>query len=245
MKTKNIFARFCFTLSMSTLMAASIWAANPEETPARMISVVRSDSRTGRLVRSVVVSARAVNRRTMALPAAPGTIPETPVPAGLNELVATIAARHELSPQLIHAVIKTESNYNPYAVSPKGALGLMQLMPSTARRFSVDHVFDPVENIEGGARYLKYLLDLYDGNYPLTLAAYNAGEAAVAKYNGIPPFPETRNYVVQVKNNLEKLTAAQAQQAPLPEAQPASPPSGPTHVQELVDADGAVRYVSR
>ncbi len=224
-------------------MAASTWAASPEEAPARMISVVRSDSRTGRLVRSVVVSARAVKPRSIA--SAPAE-PDTPIPTGLNQLVATVAARHDLSPQLIHAVIKTESNYNPYAISPKGALGLMQLMPSTARRFSVDHVFDPQENIEGGARYLKYLLELYNGDYPLALAAYNAGEAAVAKYNGIPPFPETRNYVVQVKNNLQKLAAAaQAQQAPPPAAQPAPPPSGPTHVQEVVDADGAVRYVSR
>ena len=228
-------------------MAASTWAASPEEAPTRMISVVRSDSRTGRLVRSVVVSARAVKPRAVApVSAGPAAEPETSIPTGLNELVATVAARHDLSPQLIHAVIKTESNYNPYAISPKGALGLMQLMPSTARRFSVDHVFDPQENIEGGARYLKYLLELYNGDYPLALAAYNAGEAAVAKYNGIPPFPETQNYVVQVKNNLDKLAAAaQAQQAPAPAVQPAPLPPGPTHVQEVVDADGAVRYVSR
>ncbi len=160
--------------------------------------------------------------------------------------MATVAARHDLSPQLIHAVIKTESNYNPYAISPKGALGLMQLMPSTARRFSVDHVFDPQENIEGGARYLKYLLELYNGDYPLALAAYNAGEAAVAKYNGIPPFPETQNYVVQVKNNLEKLAPPRRRKRrlhPRPNLRPLRP--GPTHVQEVVDADGAVRYVSR
>ncbi|MDR3701188.1 MAG: lytic transglycosylase domain-containing protein [Candidatus Sulfopaludibacter sp.] len=218
-------------------MAASSWAASPDVAPARMTSVVRSDSRTGRLVRSVVVSNRAVNQSAEQA---------TPIPSGLNELVESIAARHDLSPQLIHAVIKTESNYNPHAISPKGALGLMQLMPSTARRFSVSHVFDPVENIEGGARYLKYLLELYDGDCPLALAAYNAGEAAVAKYNGIPPFPETQNYVVQVKNNLEKLAAAaQALQAPPSAVQPPPPPSGPTHVQEVVDADGTVRYVSR
>jgi soluble lytic murein transglycosylase-like protein len=145
-------------------------------------------------------------------------------------------------------VIKVESNYNPNAVSSKGALGLMQLIPSTARRFGVDHVFDPVENIQGGARYLKYLVDLYGAdNYPLVLAAYNAGEAAVAKYNGIPPFPETQNYVIQVKNTLEKLAAAaKAKRAPLPAVQTApAGPSGPTHVQEVVGPDGTVRYVSR
>ncbi len=223
-------------------MVATTWAASPQDAPPRMTSIVRADARTGKLVRSVVVSAHVVSPRTLA--AAPAEL-ETPVPSGLNELVESIAARHDVSPQLIHAVIKAESNYNPSAISPKGALGLMQLMPSTARRFSVSHVFDPVENIEGGARYLKYLLELYRGDYPLALAAYNAGEAAVAKYNGIPPFPETQNYVVQVQHNLEKLAAAQAQQTPPPAAQPAPPPSGPTHVQVVVDADGAVRYVSR
>jgi soluble lytic murein transglycosylase-like protein len=236
-------------------MAAGLWAASPEEAPVHMTSVVRSDARTGKLVHSVVVSARVVNERTIAptviaprvVPAAAAVEPETPVPAGLNELVESIAAQHSLSPRLIHAVIKTESNYNPHAISPKGALGLMQLIPSTARRFGVAHVFDPVENIQGGARYLKYLLDLYDNNTPLALAAYNAGEAAVAKYNGIPPFAETQNYIIQVKNNLEKLAAAaQAKEAPRAAAQPApAPPSGPTHVQEVVDPDGTVRYVSR
>jgi soluble lytic murein transglycosylase-like protein len=236
-------------------MSASSWAASPEDAPKHMTSVVRSDARTGKLVRSVVVSARTVNERSIApaviaprviSPAASPAAPETPVPSGINELVESIAAQHDLSPQLIHAVIKTESNYNTHAISPKGALGLMQLIPSTARRFGVDHVFDPVENIQGGARYLKYLLELYDNDYPLALAAYNAGEAAVARYNGIPPFPETLNYVVQVKNNLQKLVAAQAKQAPPPAAAPVPPaPSGPTHVKEVVDADGTVRYVSR
>jgi len=221
-----------------------------------MTSVVRADARTGKLVHSVVVSARAVNQRRimpeviaprLVSPADPATETETPVPVGINELVESIAAQYSLSPQLIHAVIRAESNYNPTAISPKGALGLMQLIPSTARRFGVSHVFDPVENIQGGARYLRYLLDLYDNNKPLALAAYNAGEAAVAKYNGIPPFAETRNYVIQVKNNLEKLAAAaQAKQTPQPAAQPAPPPpSGPTHMQEIVDPDGTVRYVSR
>jgi soluble lytic murein transglycosylase-like protein len=237
-------------------MAMGIWAASPENATTHLTSVVRSDARTGKLVRSVVVSARAVNERSIA-PAiiAPRTIspasapePEVPVPSGINELVETIAAQHELPPQLIHAVIKAESNYNTHAISPKGAFGLMQLIPSTARRFGVSHVFDPVENIQGGARYLKYLLGLYgEENYPLVLAAYNAGEAAVAKYNGIPPFSETQNYVVQVQNNLMKLAAAaRAKQTPPPAAQPVpAAPSGPTHVQEVVGADGTVRYVSR
>lgn len=237
--------RICFILCVDALMAAGLWSANPEEAPTHMTSVVHSDLRTGKLVRSVVISPRVISPRVVS-PAAPAAEPETPVPSGINDLVESIAAEHSLLPRLIHAVIRTESNYNPVAISAKGALGLMQLMPATARRFGVTHAFDPVENIQGGARYLKYLLELYNGDYELTLAAYNAGEAAVAKYDGIPPFPETRNYVIQVKNNLEKLAAAaQAKQAPQPEVQTAAAPSGPKHVQEVKDPDGTVRYVSR
>ncbi|HWD00241.1 MAG TPA: lytic transglycosylase domain-containing protein [Candidatus Sulfopaludibacter sp.] len=224
--------------------------------PSHLTSVVKSDARSGKLVRSVVVSPRVLSERSLApvavpsrvvAPAAPAAEPLPEPPAGINELVERIAAEHSLPPQLLHAVIKVESNYNVTAISPKGALGLMQLIPSTARRFGVAHVFDPVENIQGGARYLKYLLELYDNNYPLALAAYNAGEAAVAKYNGIPPFAETQNYVIQVKNNLEKLAAAaQAKQAPEPAVATAPvTPSGPAHIKEVVDADGTVRYVSR
>jgi len=91
----------------------------------------------------------------------------------MTPTVEQIAAEQSLPPELIHSVIKVESNYNPYAISPKGALGMMQLIPATARRFGVSDVFNPVDNIQGGARYLKYLLDLYHGNYPLALAAYN------------------------------------------------------------------------
>lgn len=239
-------------------MTAGLWAGSPEPAPARMTSVVHSDTRSGKLVRSLVVSSRVVGERSIApelvAPRPVGSTAvlaaetqETPVPQGINELVETIAAQHNLPPQLIHAVIKVESNYNSTAISPKGALGLMQLIPATARRFGVAHAFDPVENIQGGARYLKYLVDLYDGNYPLVLAAYNAGEAAVAKYNGIPPYPETQNYVILVKNHLEKLVAAMAKQAPVPQPDQAvaAVPAGPNHVKEIVDADGTVHYVSR
>jgi soluble lytic murein transglycosylase-like protein len=227
-------------------MTAGLWAASPE-TGSHLTSVVNSDVRSGKLVRSVVVSPRAIAPRVMNPAAAAIEQAPSAAPQGINDLVDTIAAEHDLPPQLIHAVIKVESNYNATAISPKGALGLMQLIPSTARRFGVAHVFDPVENIQGGARYLKYLLELYDNNTPLALAAYNAGEAAVARYNGIPPFPETQNYVIQVKNHLEKLLAeALAKQAAAQPAQPATVVAGgPTHVQEVVNPDGTVRYVSR
>ena len=169
-------------------------------------------------------------------------------PTGLDEAVLRIAAEHSLSPQLIHSVIKVESNYNAHAISNKGALGLMQLIPATARRFGVSDAFNPVENIQGGARYLRYLLDLYSGNYPLALAAYNAGEGAVARYGGVPPFAETQNYLILVRRQLEmakEAAAAKTVAAPAPPQAIEATEAGPAHVVEIVQADGSVRYVSR
>ena len=104
-----------------------------------------------------------------------------------------------MDPLLVHSVIQVESNYNASAVSPKGAQGLMQLIPSTARRFGARNSFDVKENVEAGVKYLKYLNSLYPNDLRLTLAAYNAGEGAVAKYrNNIPPYRETEYYVYKV-----------------------------------------------
>ena len=109
-----------------------------------------------------------------------------------------IAAQYRLEPALLHAVISAESSYNPWAVSPKGAMGMMQLMPGTADRFGVSNPYDPVANMHGGARYLRWLLDQFNDTR-LAVAAYNAGEGAVQKYgNQIPPYRETQNYVVKV-----------------------------------------------
>ena len=127
---------------------------------------------------------------------------EPPSAPALTETVDRIARQNQLSPQLVHSVIQVESNYDPNAVSPKGAQGLMQLIPATARRFGVSDAFDPADNIQGGARYLKYLLELYKGDEALALAAYNAGEGAVSRYGGVPPFPETQNYVAKVRQQL-------------------------------------------
>jgi len=113
-------------------------------------------------------------------------------------LIAREAARHGVDPELVRAVIHAESAFNSRAVSPMGALGLMQLMPATADRFQVRDVFDPEENIRGGVAYLAFLLRLFDGDRRLAVAAYNAGEGAVQRYNGIPPFKETTNYVARV-----------------------------------------------
>ena len=120
-------------------------------------------------------------------------------------LIEKIAAEYQLDPALMHAVITVESGYNPQAVSPKGATGLMQLMPDTARRYDVKNIFDPRENLQGGARYLRFLLDMFKNNLDLTLAAYNAGEKAVVQYGmNIPPFAETRAYVPSVLLHYER-----------------------------------------
>jgi len=116
-----------------------------------------------------------------------------------NDLIADVAERYQLDEKLLHAVIQTESAYNANAVSPAGAVGLMQLMPGTAERYGVVDRNDPVQNIHGGARYLRDLLDMFHPNIDLAIAAYNAGENAVVKYNyTIPPYQETQNYVRQV-----------------------------------------------
>jgi soluble lytic murein transglycosylase-like protein len=109
-----------------------------------------------------------------------------------------MARSHQIDAALIHALIRAESNYNASAVSPKGAIGLMQLMPATARRYEVADPRDATQNIRGGVRYLRDLLDLFHHDLALTLAAYNAGEAAVARYGGVPPYPETTSYVAKV-----------------------------------------------
>ena len=116
-----------------------------------------------------------------------------------DHIIAKAASKYKIDQALIKAVIKAESNFNHRAVSPVGAQGLMQLMPSTAYALQVDDVFQPENNIEGGVRYLRYLLNVYKGDLRLALAAYNAGETAVAKYNtNIPPFRETQNYIRRV-----------------------------------------------
>ncbi len=155
--------------------------------------VVRTDPRTGKLVRSVVVSSR---------PALGKITPSATASAAKNQtdldaLVDKAAKAHDVDPLLVHSMIKVESNYNAHAVSNKGAEGLMQLMPPTARMLGVSNSFDPQQNIEAGVKYLKYLKDMYKDDR-LALAAYNAGPGAVDKYKWIPPYAETENYVYQV-----------------------------------------------
>jgi soluble lytic murein transglycosylase-like protein len=117
------------------------------------------------------------------------------VPGDLAELIDAAARKHGLDPALVRAVVAVESGFRPDAVSPKGAQGLMQLMPGTASLLDVRHPLDPAENLDGGTRHLGALLDRYGGDLGLSLAAYNAGEGAVTAHGGVPPYPETRAYL--------------------------------------------------
>jgi soluble lytic murein transglycosylase-like protein len=143
----------------------------------------------------------------MAAPAEPGVFQRYLADAALTpksgdsryaEIITRAAEKYQLRPELLRAVITAESNFNPNAVSRRGAQGLMQLMPGTAAALGVGNPFDPEQNIFGGARYLRQQLDRFDGDESLALAAYNAGPGAVTRYHGVPPFPETHQYITRV-----------------------------------------------
>lgn len=174
---------------------AAAGAARPEtaEPPQRasVRSVVKAGPR-GQLVRRLAVVRPAGKSQAEALSEL-GLAPEI-----IDAVVARLAAQHEIDPLLVRAVIQVESNYDPFAVSPKGAQGLMQLMPATARTLDVANAFRPVENIEAGVRHLKALLVKFGGQVGPALAAYNAGAGAVIKYGGVPPYRETTEYVAKV-----------------------------------------------
>jgi soluble lytic murein transglycosylase-like protein len=128
--------------------------------------------------------------------------------AGMDAFIKKVAAKYNVSPDLVAAVIEAESEFNPRAVSRRGARGLMQLMPKTAKSLGVDDPFDPRENIEAGVRHLRALMDRFGDNLPLVLAAYNAGEVAVIKHRGVPPYRETRAYVKRILKRLDRIRSA-------------------------------------
>ena len=124
--------------------------------------------------------------------------------AKLVVAVYEMAPLYGLDPELVLEVVRAESNFNPKARSPKGALGLMQLIPATAKRFGVANPFEPAQNLRGGMAYLRWLLERFDGDLKLTLAGYNAGEHSVERYGGVPPYAETRSYVKTILGRYTK-----------------------------------------
>lgn len=128
-------------------------------------------------------------------------------PAEYEQIISSCATKYGVNPSLIKAVIHAESGYNPNAVSCKGASGLMQLMPGTARSLKVSNSFDPKDNVEGGVKYLRFLLDTFRGDVSLAVAAYNAGLNKVARYGGVPPYNETRTYVNRVLSYMQSYQA--------------------------------------
>jgi soluble lytic murein transglycosylase-like protein len=121
-----------------------------------------------------------------------------------DPVIKKVAGKYRIDPALVHVIIRAESNYDIFAISGKGAMGLMQLMPATAKQYGVNNVFDSAQNIEGGIRYLRDLVKLYDGQTRFVLAAYNAGQEAVRRYKGIPPYPETKAYIAGIMKNYKK-----------------------------------------
>ena len=177
------------------LVSACILAAAPPTPTAQVTYIVRTDVRTGRLVRSAAAPARQAPKTSPQI-----QIPEAPANASSSwqQVVHRIAQKHAVDSDLVDSVIRVESNYNPFAISVKGARGLMQLEPETAKRFGGGDGFSAAQNVDAGVRYLKYLLDTYHGDHHLALAAYNAGEGAVGRWGGVPPYAETQRYVYEV-----------------------------------------------
>lgn len=145
---------------------------------------------------------------------APTPVTSAPPPAlNLSEVVSEASGRYRLDPDLVNSVIRAESGFNPRAVSPKGAQGLMQLMPGTASKLGVPNAFDPAANVDGGTRYLRELLELYNYDLVKALAAYNAGTKRVEQYRGVPPYRETRAYVASIVRDFNRKKIAQQKAA--------------------------------
>jgi hypothetical protein len=256
-------------LSLAILLSLTAWAA---ETPPKVKTVVKVDPKTGRLVRSsfalaerpalvkslippkaiapLAVEPLPILMRSISASGLVAPMPKLPAigkmttpPERIRAIVEEKSRQHGLDPLLVHSVIRAESNYNPYAISPKGAEGLMQLIPSTAKQYGVQNAFDPEQNIEGGIRYLKYLQSLFSDER-LVLAAYNAGEGAVAKYGWIPPYAETQDYVYKVGRYYG--LARREQPQPPPSGAPMLKPVAEAPVlHEFVDGEGRVHITLR
>ncbi|MEZ5353473.1 MAG: lytic transglycosylase domain-containing protein [Bryobacteraceae bacterium] len=227
-----------------TLLAADV------EQSAAVTSTVLADRRTGRLVRRVVVGEKVIAARVITpVVLRPGDPPvSVNAPGNIAEIVEQAASTHGVDPLLVHAVIHVESAYNRFAVSPKGAQGLMQLIPETARRMGVSNSFDVQDNIGGGVKYLRQLQDRF-GDLRLVLAAYNAGEEAVSRYNGIPPYLETREYVYKVGKRYGELRRKQPRRMEPRQTAAVRPPppleSEHRPLEATVDSEGRLNLRTR
>ena len=258
---KNKVRPFCFIVACGLLCGSLLagdgsvnaTSSRPAAAPG-LVSVVRV-GRDGRLVRVVATTpgvkplakaqlsaaANSVSQTTLAAPLSP-SVQIIPVSTNntqtIDALIEEAANRYQVDPLLVKSVMQVESNFNPAAVSPKGAQGLMQLIPATAQRFGVTDPFDSKQNIEGGVKYLRYLQDLFPSDLRLSLAAYNAGEGAVAKYGAVPPYRETVDYVQKVHQRYSNAKGnVLAKSVPILEFEaPAEPPL--RHIEQVVDSEG-------
>lgn len=231
----NIMVRFCNSVACFVLLGATVCSAEGQV----VRTTVRVDRGSGRLVRTQVVLPREIppievmSVGEASLAAKPAKT-VNPWRAEVDEIVASTSATHGVDPLLVQSVMQVESNFNPYAVSPKGAMGLMQLMPATARQLGVTNAFDVRQNIEGGVKFLRYLKTKFSDDR-LVLAAYNAGEAAVKKHGWIPPYPETIQYVYKVG---QRYGDSKRLQQPVVATQPVEPIQ--PKIQQVVDAEGRI-----